>query len=191
MPDWADVKDLYETDYDAADYDGKEPEYTAPAVQPQRDPHSMQIELPGLPRFMKLPGPLQRLARKSDYRMAVQEAFAARMCKLPQGFAQIHGGKTTAELFVTVCVKPPRGLPGRWKDSMRQSMLSGFIRPSTRVKLDYTVTIIARALCSKPMKMVRRRACIARIIAEVRYAEHESVIIRLRKERQFYNIHMR
>ena len=184
MPDWSDVKDAYEV--------GElEPEFAAPELPEYRDPRCMRVELPGLPRFMKLPGPLNRLSPKKGYIAAVQGAFAARADRLHQSLSQIHGGKSTAELCLTVCVKPPRGIPSRWKDSMRQSMLTGFIRPSTTIKLDYAVLVIARALCSRPLKMVRRRANIAKINAEVRYAEREGVIIEVRKDRQFYNVHMR
>jgi len=199
VPDWADIKDLREVDYRGEpDYDQvpqaiSEPEYaTAPQMnQPLHDPRSLRVELPGLPRFMKLPVPLQRLARKRAYMQAIQYAFAARADRRHQSLTQIHGGKSTAELLLTVCVKPPGGLPSRWKDSMRQSMLTGFIRPSTQIKLDYAVTVIARALCSRPLRLVRRRANIAKISAEVAYAEREGVIIELRRDRQFYNIHMR
>ena len=203
MPDWEDVKDMYEVEGPAqafppkqwaevnAMYAMEEParEYAPQPTQP--DGRCLRVELPGLPRFMTLPGLLQPLVRKKAYRMAVQYAFATRMDKLPQGFSQIHGGKSTAELRLTVCVRPPRGLPSRWKDSMRQSMLTGFIKPSTQIKLDYAVSIITRALCSRPLRLVRRRANIARIVAEAVYSEHEGVIIEVRRDRQFYNIHMR
>ena len=184
MPDWADVKDLYEVDYRP-----EEPEYSPQPPAPI-EPRGLRVELPGLPRFMKLPGPLQLLARKRDYRRALQYAFAAKAEKR-QGFTQIYGGKSTAELRIMVCVRPPGGLPSRWRDSMRQSMLSGFIKPSTLVNLDYAVCFIARALCSRPLRLVRRRANIARISAEVTYAEHEGLIIELRRDKQFYSIHMR
>ena len=58
MPDWADVKDLYEVD------SGTESEYAQEPAPQLRDPRCIRVELPGLPRFMKLPGPLQRLSRK-------------------------------------------------------------------------------------------------------------------------------
>jgi len=186
MPDWVDVKDAYEVAYEP------EPGQSAIAQQqPHHDPRCMKVELPGLPSFMKLPWPLQLLVRKKGYIMEVQGAFAARADRLHQGFTQIHGGKSTAELYLTVCVKPPGGIPSRWKDSMRQSMLTGFIKPSTQIKLDYAVLVVTRALCGKPLRMVRRRANIATIHAKTIYAERESVIIELRKDRQFYNIHMR
>jgi len=189
MADWADVKDMYEVDIPAPELP-QEQEYSQ---QPQRihDPRSLRVELPGLPWFMKHRGILRALCRKKPYREAVQYAFAQRMDRLPQGFTQIHGGKSTAELRLTVCVTPPRSLPRRWKDSMYQSMLTGFIKPSTQTDLDYVIRVITWALCGKPLCLVRRRANIARISAEVAYAEREGVIIELRKDRQFYNIHMR
>lgn len=140
---------------------------------------------------MKLPIPLQRIARKKAYIQAVQYAFAARADRLHQNLTQIHGGKSTAELCLIVCVMPPGGIPNRWKDSMRQSMLTGFIRPSTQIKLDYAIAVITRALCGRPLRLVRRRANIAKINAEVVYAEREGVIIEPRRDQQFYNIHMR
>jgi len=188
MADWADVKDLYEVDYQP---DAPEQEYSQ--QQLPRDPPCMRIELPGLPDFMKHRGIFQRLSRKRSYIMAIQYAFAARADRMHQSLTQIHGGKCTAELLLTVCVTPPRKvlIPNRWKDSMYQSMLTGFIRPSTQTDLDYVIRVIARALCSRPLRLVRRRANIAKISAEVAYAEREGVIIELRRDRQFYSIHMR
>ena len=192
MADWEDIKDMYEVDHGTepqVPQEPKEPYYAPPQPTPI-EPRGLRVELPGLPGFMKRRGMLQLLAPKKEYRTAVQYAFAARAEKR-QGFSQIHGGKSTAELMVRVCVKPPKGLPSRWKDSMYQSMMSGFIKPSTLVNLDYVIGFIARALCGRPLHLVRRRANFARISAEVCYAEHEGVIIELRRDKQFYSIHMR
>ena len=186
MPDWADVKDLYEVD---RDMQPQEPEYT----QRIKDPHSLRVEMPGLPGFMKHRGPLRLLSPKKDYMTAIEYAFAQRIDKRGRGWSGVHGGNCTAALSVTVAVIPPRRglLPRRWKDSLYQSMMVGFVRPSTEINLDYAVLVICRALCKKPLQLVRRRANIARIHAEAVYSDRESVTIELRRDKQYYDIHIR
>ena len=187
MPDWEDVKDLYEVDTGPQE---EQEQATRPSAP---DGKCLRVTLPGVPGFMKRRRLLRMLARKGAYLKAVQCAFAQRMDKSGRGWAAIHGGNCTAELRVTVEVKPPRKglLPSRWKDSLYQSMLAGFVRPSTEINLDYAVLVICRALCRKPLRLVRRRANVAKIRAEATYSDREGVTIELRKDRQHYNVHMR
>jgi len=107
MADWADVKDMYEVGSREEPKNAQEP---APEQLPF-DPRCMRVELPGLPRFMTLPIPLQRLARKKEYIVEIQRAFADRADRLDQDLTQIHGGQSTAELRLTVHVTPPGGIP--------------------------------------------------------------------------------
>jgi len=182
MPDWADVKDLYEVE----DY---ERDYAPPPAK--NDGRYLRVELFGVPRFMRRKGIFQTFSRKGYYKSAIVYAFAQRIDKLPRQWSTIHGGHSTAELRITVQLTPPRKLPSRWNDSLYQSMMTGYVRPSTQINLDYAIKVITKALCKRPLRLVRRRANIARIIAEVEYSDRESVIIELRRDKQFYNIHMR